>query len=543
MRTVRPRVVIGLLVLAGVVLTAWLVYEEHRQRQEIESALAVEARVLARSLGPGLEAATVALREIDELISWKLLDNARLLSALHSTGGLATERLSRIVEDNGLDSVVLIDSLGETDLVVGADVPDRILAQIREFISGEAEEMILGSSVEGGVEHVGAAVRGQDGGAVLVRVHGTEALAFVRALGVESLLRSLIGAGGVLYLGYREDPEGIVLEASWDERPIPAPVANGSPVRQVRGLDIFEVEVPIDAPAGTEATLRVGLDAAPLNRAASAAARRTLLVGFVLGAFGLALAGYAVVSSLRAAEREEAAQRLAASEQARRRSERLAAAGALTAGLAHEVRSPLNAIGLAAQRIERKYPGSEECAEFARHIRGEVRRLEGVLKEFLELASPVSGTRNEVDLRTVANEVLGLLDAEAAAGNVRLEPVRGEARVSVDRESIRRSLINVTRNAIQATPPGGAVRTMVDVDGKMARVRVQDDGAGIDEEIKDKVFDAFVTGRSDGIGLGLSLVRRVAEEHDGTCSIQNRAGSGAEVTIRLPLNTAENGRS
>ena len=64
----------------------------------------------------------------------------------------------------------------------------------------------------------------------------------------------------------------------------------------------------------------------------------------------------------------------------------LAAAGTLTAGLAHEVRSPLNAIGLAAQRIQRKYPDSEECAEFASHIRGEVRRLEEVLREFLELA-------------------------------------------------------------------------------------------------------------------------------------------------------------
>jgi signal transduction histidine kinase len=524
-----------LLVVAGIVLAAWGLFESSRQRLEIEEALVTEARLLARSLGPGMAMASSSVREIDELVTWRLLDNARLLARVHAAGALTAESLSRVVEDNGLDTVALVDSRGSVRLVAGEPVPEKIGDQLEELTIGSAEEIVLGSSVEDGVEHIGVAVVTHDGGAVLVRIHPTSSQTFARLLGVENLLHSLVGSGGVLYLGYGEEPGGVALEASWDDGPVPVAGDGGPSLKPVRGHSVFEVEVPVDAPAGTRRMLRVGLDAAPLNRAASAATRRTLLVGFVLAGFGLAVAGVAVVSRLRALERDDAASRLAAAEEARRRSERLAAAGALTAGLAHEVRSPLNAIGLAAQRIERRYPDSEECSRFAGRIRGEVQRLEGVLREFLEFARPVSPSRETLDLGELAGEVVALLGDEARDGEIRLKPAAGSARVHVDREAIRRSLINLIRNAMQASPRGGRVRTIVDEDGDTARARILDEGEGIDADIAEKVFEAFFTTRARGSGLGLSLVRRVAEEHGGECGIRNRDGGGAEATMRLPL--------
>ena len=98
MRSIRPGVMIAVLAVIGVMLLAWAAYEARKQRREIEEALATEATLLARSLGPGLAAASSSLRELDELVAWRLLDNARLLSELHAAGGLQFGPADRIAE-------------------------------------------------------------------------------------------------------------------------------------------------------------------------------------------------------------------------------------------------------------------------------------------------------------------------------------------------------------------------------------------------------------------------------------------------------------
>jgi two-component system sensor histidine kinase HydH len=264
-------------------------------------------------------------------------------------------------------------------------------------------------------------------------------------------------------------------------------------------------------------------------------------VGIVLAAYALATAAFAAVSRSRSLERVEAARRLAQSESARRSSERLAAAGALAAGLAHEVRSPLNAIGLAAQRLERKLDGSGDELVLAGRIRVEVRRLEGVLREFLDLARPVGDERRSVALGALCTEVLDLLRPEAEQRGVRLDAVDGEAWVRVDSGSVRRALINLVRNAIAASPRAGRVRVVVErVDGR-GFAHVLDEGPGVDGDVAGRVFEPFVTTRADGAGLGLSLVKRVAEEHGGSCSLVSRPGGGAEACLGLPADGGAEG--
>lgn len=262
--------------------------------------------------------------------------------------------------------------------------------------------------------------------------------------------------------------------------------------------------------------------------------RRTLLVGLVLFAFAVSASSFAVVSRLRVREREEAAAKLAELQTARRRSERLAAAGALTAGLAHEVRSPLNAIGLAAQRLERKLSATGDSQQIAGRIRTEVSRLEGVLREFLELASPVSNRRESFDLSEEVRQVLELLAEEAHAHNVVLRPCRGSVTLSADHDSIHRAVVNLVRNAIQASPDGGAVEVLVSDEAHRAILKVIDRGTGLDPAIEGREFDPFVTGRATGTGLGLALVKRVAEEHGGSVALHSHDGGGTIAQLSLP---------
>jgi signal transduction histidine kinase len=134
----------------------------------------------------------------------------------------------------------------------------------------------------------------------------------------------------------------------------------------------------------------------------------------------------------------------------------------------------------------------------------------------------------------VAADVLDLLRPEADSREILLKPVVGRATARADEEAVRRSIINLVRNAIEASPKGGRVRVLLDGGPESSRLRVVDEGPGVSDELRDKVFEAFVTTRADGGGLGLSLVKRVAEEHGGSCTLVNREGGGVEVCLELP---------
>ncbi len=535
MSPARARTLVVFSLLLAVLLFSWTILEARHQRSQVQAALTAQATVLARSLGPGLVAASHASRELDEIIAWKMLDNARLLAELRQAGRDDQELLEDLAANNGLDSVVFYDSDQQERQLLGEGVPERVKDELQDLFNKDADEVVLGTSLEDGVEHLGAAVRTPSGGVVLVRVHPSTARTFARRLGVENLLQRLVGAGGVLYLSYREEPSGNVVDVAWDDGAVPPRPPSNQRLFDLRGQTALEVEMPIESPAGTSAALRVGLDGSGLQRTASQTMWRSLLLGLILTGFAVSAAGFAVVSRLRAREREEASQRLAEAETARRRSERLAAAGALTAGMAHEVRSPMNAIGLAAQRLERKLPDNTELRRIAGRIRAEIGRLEGVLRGFLELASPVSDRRSETDLVTIAREVLDLMSEEAADRGVLLEEVSGSASARIDRQSIHRAMINLIRNAIQASPSGGRIAVQAAEHNGMALIRIQDQGPGLDPELDGRFFDPFVTGRDSGTGLGLALVKRVAEDHGGSVTLVNLEDGGAEAVMKLPI--------
>jgi len=552
MTRVRLLLILIAHVAVGGVLLGWAVVEDRHQREAIEQSLVHVASVLAGTLGPGLSAASNASREIEEVVTWRLLDNARLLAVFGGPDSGNHDRLQEIIEANGLDTVVFLDPTGIVRCSYGdlpepavlragivrcsyGDLPEpAVLRGADDILSGQAEEVLLGSVLEAGVEHLAVAAATPDGGAVLVRTHATSARTFVRHLGVANLLERLVGAEGVLFLSYHEEPGDLLAEATWDGGPLPERATSDVKLHSVRDRSAFEVEIPVDVPAGGSASLRVGLDGAPLEQAAISGMRRTLLVGVLLAGYALAAVALAGVSRMRTLEKVESARRLAEVEGARRSSERLAAAGALAAGLAHEVRSPLNAISIAAQRMERSHPRDDDCMDFARRIRQEVRRLEGVLREFLEFARPVGDQRENVELSTLTAEVIELLRPEAESRGVQLELDHGTATVRADREAVHRSVINLLKNAIQASPQGSAVQLLIDRDANCGRLRIRDAGSGIDPKLADKIFEAFVTSRANGTGLGLSLVKRVAEEHGGSCTLANRKQGGAEACLRLP---------
>jgi signal transduction histidine kinase len=229
-------------------------------------------------------------------------------------------------------------------------------------------------------------------------------------------------------------------------------------------------------------------------------------------------------------------------------SEKLAAVGTFASGLAHEVRNPLNSVALQISLLERRAAPlepkvSQEIRDLIRVIREEVKRLDGLVSDFLELSRASRLQRRPTDLDELLDEVVRLMRPEARLQSVSLrrQPIGGAlAELSLDGEKLKQVVINLIRNAIEAMPDGGQVTLESGVLDDAAVVSVSDTGPGLPEGLD--VFQLFVTSKPRGTGLGLAIAQQIVLEHGGELDATSDPGKGATFTIRLPLTEAELGR-
>jgi len=219
--------------------------------------------------------------------------------------------------------------------------------------------------------------------------------------------------------------------------------------------------------------------------------------------------------------------------------EKFAFVGQLAAGVAHEIRTSLGVLGSSAQILERSLPaeGEDEAGELAGMIRDEVTRLGGVVNDLLTLdrARPLA-----LEPTLVSNPVLRAADfvrAQAEEKGIRLQvvSVSEEPAILCEPELVYQVAVNLFVNAIQAIGSGGCVeaRVLGAQDGQ-GGFEVRDDGPGIPEELRERVFQPFVTGRDGGIGVGLTFVKRVVHDHGGAVTVECPPGGGTLFRVHLP---------
>lgn len=234
-------------------------------------------------------------------------------------------------------------------------------------------------------------------------------------------------------------------------------------------------------------------------------------------------------------------------EQRLQETERLAAMGRLAAGVAHEVRNPLNAIQLnLAQLHDKAAPatGDPHRADFDRYlatVTGEIGRLEHLVSAFLDLSRSEAMEQGPVDLVASIETAVALFEAHATDRDVRLEREIADGLV-VDGDAGRLATVwnNLLSNALSATARGGTVSiTTTPIVGPDARpgveIVVADDGAGMTPEQLARAWDPFYSEKDGGTGLGLSIVRTVIERHGGTATLSSEAGRGTAVRVWLPV--------
>ena len=210
------------------------------------------------------------------------------------------------------------------------------------------------------------------------------------------------------------------------------------------------------------------------------------------------------------------------------RSERLAAVGTLAAGLAHEVRNPLNSASLQLTLLERRLDRGDEpttVLPIAHVIKSEIDRLDRLVREFLAFAQPRPLEPRPVDVADLLMGVTGLITPEADLVHVTIgvDVAPGTAAILGEAERLRQVLLNLTRNAIEAmSDKGGQLRLIARNAAAEVEIAVEDDGPGFGEDLP--VFDAFFTTKSQGTGLGLAIVHRIVTDHGGTIRVESRPG-------------------
>lgn len=243
-----------------------------------------------------------------------------------------------------------------------------------------------------------------------------------------------------------------------------------------------------------------------------------------------------------AEELAETNRRLEQAQAEMRRSERLAALGQLSAGLAHEIRNPLGIIKGSAEMLEKKLPGENQLAsELAGYISSEVNRLSALVGRFLDFARPLDLDRKPTDVAAVVERAL-----KSAADGWQGSPVRVERNyanhlpaIPLDEGFCEQVFFNLIQNAYQAMgETGGTLRVKIRAAKSSGaagiEVAIEDSGPGVAPELREQIFNPFFTTKKDGVGLGLSIVSKIVDEHGGTIRVAGERGQGASFRVFLP---------
>ena len=234
----------------------------------------------------------------------------------------------------------------------------------------------------------------------------------------------------------------------------------------------------------------------------------------------------------------EANRQLQEAQAAMRRSDRLAALGQLSAGLAHELRNPLGTVKASAEMLAKSVEANNDVArEMAGFISSEVDRTNALVTRFLDFARPLAVRLGTTDLAQVIDEAVAEVGQHVPPLNVAIYKNYSPdiPPFLLDHQLIERVIYNLLLNAAQASPPGGSITVKTrQLDGTV-EVAVIDRGSGIDPKHVENIFNPFFTTKSAGVGLGLAIVSKIVDEHQGKITVESESGAGTVFRVFLPF--------
>ncbi|MCX6132312.1 MAG: ATP-binding protein [Ignavibacteriales bacterium] len=221
------------------------------------------------------------------------------------------------------------------------------------------------------------------------------------------------------------------------------------------------------------------------------------------------------------------------------RKDKLTAMGGLASGVAHEVRNPLNAISMIAQRFEREFVPRSDVKEYralTNVLKKESARVNGIVQQFLQFARPPKVELKETPAGEFIAHVSTLFGAQAKEKGVRFSShAHLDGVIRVDAAQMTQAMLNLLQNALDATPKGGAISLEVNRNGGYIVFEVTDDGVGIPADRIERVFDLYFTTKPNGTGMGLAITQQIVTQHHGTMDVESGPTQGTTFSISIPI--------
>ena len=219
------------------------------------------------------------------------------------------------------------------------------------------------------------------------------------------------------------------------------------------------------------------------------------------------------------------------------RRERLSALGEMAAKLAHQLRTPLAAALLYVGHLTRPQLDDDDRLRFATKAMARLHYLERLVADMLAFVKGAQGVRSRFPVRDLLGDLMQITEAQAAAQGVNLilDDQVGDLTLEADRQALSGALTSLIENALQASRPGLSVHVIAHANaGPFVVFQVEDEGEGIAEEARARLFEPFYTTRSEGSGLGLAIVKQTADAHGGWVEVESMPGAGSRFSLYVP---------
>lgn len=479
---------------------------------------------------------------------WGLIDLAREIDLKEEEGSLSQDTLHRLAATENLWAIALFDGNGKMAFQSGP-IPEAVFSRVKPLLEGKEEigiELVEPSGEEKPVQLIGLRRMGGKG-AVLVLLDERGLLYWGSRVAIQEAIEEggwrkevayfrVVDSKGRLFVGageFEETGEGRDALYRSNERQ----EEKGAGSRRLRSGPsmILEVFAPLRLNETTVGMARVGLDTIRVDGLLRENRIHIFLsVGLMMG-IGL------VAMWLLYRNQNQHLARLETMRERLRQADRLSSMGQLAGGVAHEIRNPLNAISMAAQRLQREYGNladgekKGEIRQLAGVIRDETRRLDGIVDDFLSLS------RRRFDLRAqsvvdLLERTIHLIREEAKSRNVTIETLWEAEKplVYMDADKMKQALINIIKNGLESMTGHGTLRFSVSPHGKThVAIRIADTGSGIPARDLEQIFDPHYTTKQKGLGLGLPIAYEIVRAHGGNLRVESEPDKGTTFEILL----------
>jgi len=545
-----------LLVAVGVIVI--FLWDARKRVEHQEDMMMAQGKAIADVVAESSTHNLVIFNQWENEINRRLINNALWLVRLDETGTLNVEMLRDFAGTMGLFRILVFDSEGRLEAANHGppggrkghgNLPQEFLGPL---LRGEKKSLRLGyrSAIRGEQQRFTAGAARKHGGAIVVNIQADDLLATRRELGPGHLIQALGKSRGLHYVVIQN--EAGIQASSTDKLAFPFPVDDPhlQPLQEgaewvTREFDsplggVFEFTRIVELPSGP-VLLRVGMDSTPLEDM-RADIQQHMILRMVVLVVSVILVSVLFLAWQRQSILDREVAKITAELQRReaeaRRTEKLVAMGSLAAGVAHQIRNPLNSIHMISQVLE-KTPGLPEGVhDQARHVLVESGRIEEIVKQFLQFAKPREPDFEMVDLAGLVRDVVGIQAAAHETTGIDFSAYAPGLDAEVDRLFVVEILQNLMNNAAQAIDGRGKVLVSLITRGEVAEIVVADDGPGVAPEDRDRIFDLYFTTRPEGNGLGLSLVVQMASAMGGSLSLETEPGldhKGARFVVTLPI--------